>query len=118
MAAIEAGVVVTVLVSVATAVAKYSHSTLTRRLSEKADADVEERVEDLEERAEENRRMASAAYATVHGDEDRPSDRGVVVVAREEREEMTDAIEQIRTELSRLRTEVENTRGGGRDRGG
>jgi len=100
------GVVLTILVSVASAAGGFAYRRIQEDISEaeegSADASYEGRVERLEDRHGETRRMAEAAYSGVYGDDDRPQDDGFMVESRESRQQLEDNMAALQEAVERI----------------
>lgn len=104
--AVGTGVVLTILTTLAGAVLGWGFKVLRDEINDvedgAADAAYERRVEDLEEAHSETRRLAEAAYTSVHGDEDRPEDIGFIVEAKERRQQLEDDVAELRESVARV----------------
>lgn len=96
------GSVIAAGAAVSIAVAGYLRWSVYNDIDSKADAHYEDKVERLESRHEETRRLAEASYATVHGDEDRPTDTGFVVESKERWERLEAEIEHLSRSVDQL----------------
>lgn len=115
---IETGVVLTLLVTIGAAVGKYGYDSITEDIDEldrrKADSDIEsdikairDDVESLYDMHRETRRLAEAAYATVHGDEDRPEDTGFIIESKERWDSLESDISGLSQSVARLQAAQE-----------
>mgnify|MGYP002338588157 CR=1 FL=1 len=95
------GVVVTVVL----AVSGFAWRITMNKIDNKADRNVEKAVEEIESDLDETRQIASAAFATIHGDEDRPEDNGFVVQSRKERDRLHDEMEEVKSAVDRIESE-------------
>ena len=104
--AVGTGVVLTILTTLAGAVLGWGFKVLRDEINDveegAADAAYERRVEDLESAHSETRRLAEAAYTSVHGDEDRPEDIGFIVEAKERRQQLEDDVAELRESVARV----------------
>jgi hypothetical protein len=106
LAVVGVEVLAVAVVTIATAVLGWGYRRVQDDIDEveqgSADASYERRVENLEERHGETRRMAEAAYSGVYGDEDRPEDDGFVVESRESRRQLEEDMAALQEAVSRI----------------
>lgn len=102
----ETAAIITVLGAVMLAVISYGYNQLEDEIEDleedKAPAEVEDRVDQLQQSHRETRRLAEASYATVHGDSDRPEDTGFLVESKERWDDLESDIDRLSESVERL----------------
>lgn len=100
------GIVLTIITGMAGAAGGWGFKVLQDRIDgveeAAADARIEHRVRELGEAHTETRRLAEAAYTSVHGDEDRPEDIGFIVRAKERRRRLERDVSDLRDAVDRI----------------
>jgi hypothetical protein len=76
VSSVTTGAVLTLLVTIAIAVAGWAYKSVRRDIDQKADAGYERRVEELETQTEAALAIAQTAYSSVYGADERPDDTG------------------------------------------